>query len=499
MKLAALALAALSLISANARADAPDVPFAHLSEARPGAVEANWSPIKLPTGQRISLLGISYLAALNGEWGFGPSAYGAAKGNYGGLITFGATVQRRWRTGPSTHVAASLYVGAGGGLSSSQVSFGGGLMLRPEISLRTEFGEWYAGTSLAYVNFPSGNVHSSSISFVLGRAMDFQSYAPSDSGMPARSTTRTGLGFDEISLIAGSYSPRSSALNRSGQPMEGRMATAGAELRRYFYPGSWWGVEASGAAHGGADGYMEGLAVAGQDWGIGGESFRVGAELGLGLAGGGNVDTGNGWIWRAGPVLRWQSPWGPSLQLSAGLIDSLSGRFSARFARVGLSLPLDIGASSGDVGVVREQRLGLGVMHLSKVRFKDGTTDAISPLMLLMTHEFGPHLYGVAEAGSAAWGHAGAYSMGLFGLGMQSSPMLGGLRFGAEALVGAAGGGGVDVNGGAVAQAEAWAQWETERLRLRIGAGQWRTLRSGGASSPLFEISLGYAFGVLAR
>ena len=504
MKLICAALA--GLYSVSAMADAPDQPFkslARLDESRPAAVEASVTSLRMPTGQRVSMLGMSYLLALNDDWGFGPSAYGAAKGNFGGLITFGATAQRRWRLSASTHLAASLYVGAGGGLSSSQIHFGGGLMLRPEISIRTEVNDWYVGTSLSYIDFPSGNVHGGGISVVLGRAVNFASFSPRDAGREASISSRTGLGFDEISLFGGAYSPRASSLNRSGVPMSGRMYTAGAELRRYFVPGSWWGVEAAGAAHGGADGYMEGMGVAGQDWSVGGSALRVGAELGLGLGGGGNVDTGNGWLWRAGPTVRWQSPWGASLHLDAGLVDSLSGRFSARYVRAGLTLPLDLGASAGDdVGVVREQSLGIGVMHLPHVRFKDGSTDAITPLVLLMTHEFSPHIYGVAQAGSAAWGHAGAYSIGLFGLGAQSSPAFGGMRFGVEGLVGAAGGGGVDVSGGGVAQGEVWAQWTGDRLRLRAGVGQWRTLRADAGqrqSSSLFEINLGYAFGVLAR
>jgi hypothetical protein len=504
MKLKALALAAsLSLGPLLAHADTPDQPFqslARLSESRPAVVEASVTSLRMPTGQRAAMLGMNYLVALDDDWGFGPSAYGAAKGNFGGLITFGATAQRRWRLSRNTHLAASLYVGAGGGLSSRQINFGGGLMLRPEISLRTEIDDWYLGTSLAYINFPSGNVHGGGINFVIGRAVNFASFSPSDAGRPAASSVRTGLGFDEVTVFGGVYAPRAGALNRSGVPMSGHMVTAGAEMRRYFVSGSWWGVEAAGAAHGGADGYMEGLAVAGQDWSLGIPGLRAGAELGLGLGGGGNVDTGNGWLWRAGPTLRWQSPWGASLQLDGGLERAFSGRFSARFVRAGLSLPLDLGANTGsEVGVVREQRLGLGVMHLSHVRFKDGSTAAVSPLVLLMTHEFSPHFYGVAQAGSAAWGHAGAYSIGLFGLGAQSTPIGGGMRFGAEALVGAAGGGGVDVSGGTVAQGELWAQWEGERLRLRAGVGEWRTLRSGGQSSPLVEISLGYAYGVLGR
>ena len=492
------------------QADAMDQqqPFARLSASRPAAIEANWTSLRLPTGNRIGLIGLNYLMAVDEDWGFGPSVYGAAKGGYGGFFTAGFSAQRRWRMSQNTHLAVGLYAGAGGGLSSDKVRYGGGLMLRPELSLRTEVGNWYSGVSLAHVRFPSGNVSGSSIGLVLGRVNSFASFAPADAGRPARSNTRTGLGFDEITLLVGAYQPRKNTRNRSGQPSTGRMGQAGADLRHYIAEGSWWGVDAVGAAQGGADGYMDLFANAGQDWAIGHPSLRLGAQLGLGLGGGGNVDTGSGWMLRAGPTLRWQSPWGPSLRLDAGFTRSMSGQFSASLLRLGVTMPLDRVPSFGGGmdetgGTVRNQQLFASIQHMPRMRFKDGSHAAVGHLTILMTRELSNSIYGVAQAGSAAFGKAGAYSYGLFGLGLQSPYRAGGLRFGVEGLVGAAGGGGVAVGGGGVMQAEAWAQWQgqgdLERLRLRAGIGHWRSLRDSTQSSPLLNLSVGYAFGALER
>jgi hypothetical protein len=496
----------MALLPACALATPDDPPFARLNTVRPAAIEANWTRMKMPDGGRTAFASVSYMMAYDDDWGFGPGFYGTAKGNYGGIFTVGFTGQRRWRLSSNTHLAASLYVGAGGGLSSNVTRFGGGLMLRPELSIRTENnGGWYTGVGISQIRFPSGNVKSGvGLAFTVGRSMDFASFSPDDAGLPGRSGRRTGLGFDEIALIGGFEKPRPSSRTRGGTPYAGKVGKAGAELRQYIADGSWWGVEAAGAAKGGVDGYMEVLGQIGQDWALfGTPRLRVGGQFGAGLGGGGNVDTGNGWLLRAGPTLRWITPWGPTVRLDTGFTYAPSGAYTAPFVRAVLAMPLDrtptlIGDDPG--GTVRVQQLGASVMHLPRMRFKDGRQEAVSHLAINMSREFSPHVYGTAMAGSAAAGSAGAYSFGLFGLGVQTAPLWGHTRLGAEWLVGAAGGGGVKVGGGAVTQAEVWAQWQlAERLRLRAGVGQFRTARGSDQSTPLTHLQLSYAFGTLQR
>ena len=497
---------ALTLLGAAAAGADTVLPRPGFLQAQPAAFEANWTPLRMPTGERIALLGASYMVAMNDDWGVGPSFYGAAKGNYGGIFTVGFTAQRRWRVADNLHAAASLYAGAGGGLSSDQVRFGGGLMLRPEFSLRTEYGPWYTGVSLAHTSFPSGNVSGTSLGFMIGYADGFLSYKPGDAGRQVRAVRRSGLGFDEISLSAGVYQPRAGSRGRGGAPTE-RIGKFGATLRQYVTEGAWWGMEAAGAAQGAGDGYMEVLAVIGQDYAMGSRHLRGGWHVATGLGGGGDVDTGNGWLVKGGPTLRWKSPWGPSLHLDAGVMGSLTGQFKSTYARLSLGLPLDeavrpFGEPNASVGKVQTQTIYASLQHLSDVRFKNRPNESVGHLAMILKRDLGPHLYGVAQAGSAAFGSAGAYSFGLFGMGVQSRERAQGVRVGAELMVGAAGGGGVAITGGAAMQTEAWAEWalgDEGRLRLRTGVGQWRSLRGQTQSSPLVNVSLGYAFGSVQR
>lgn len=459
----------------------------------------------MPTGESAAMLGGSYLLAMNEDWGVGPSVYGAAKGNYGGLFTVGFTAQYRHRLGSSTYLAGSLYAGAGGGVSSPAVRFGGGLMLRPELAIRSEWGRWSLGLGVSRIAFPSGNVQGNALSASLSYADGFRSYSPDDAGRHSSQYERTGMGFDEIGLNLGAMSPRKQSVGRSGRALGQRVGLVGASLRQYRTEGAWWGVEAAGAASGGADGYMDMLASLGEDYAVPSRQLRLGWQLGAGLAGGGDLNTGNGWVLRAGPTLRWQTPWGPSLRVEAGYFGRPGGSYNASFARMSLSMPLEAlqqrqfdGLTSRS-GQITTQSIAANWQQLRKVRFKDGRTENVGMLALRLTRELSPQWYGVAHAGSAAFGSAGAYSFGLVGAGLQMRPSASlPVKLGAELSAGAGGGGGIAVSGGAIAQGEVWAEWQRERLRVHAGVGQWRSLRGDKQSAPLISVSLAYAFGSLA-
>lgn len=500
------ALVATGLMVGLAARVRADEPLLRPALSRPVAWEVNWTSLKASDGSPIGLLGGSAMLAVNEDWGLGPAVYGAAKGDFGGLFVVGVTGQRRWRLGTNTHLAASIFAGGGGGRSSDVVRFGGGLMLRPELSVRTEFGHWYAGIGVSHLRFTSGNLRGSQVSLSFGRMGLFDGFDASGEGGSGAMGQRSGLGFDEVSISSTVYRPSTKQKARGGGPLASRIGLVGADLRQYFAPGSWLGMEASGAAKGGIDGYMEVLGTAGQDWELGRSGLRIGGHVALGLAGGGDMATGSGWIWRGGPSLRWQSPWGPALRVEAGKVWS-RGSFSAPFVRASVAMPLEPTARRAEPdamleGPVHEQALYATLQRVRDVRFKDGSQEGMTQQGLLLTRSLGRNLYAAAAAGAAVQGKAGAYAYGLFGLGLRSDLLRNtGWRVGAEMLVGAGGGGGVGLGGGALRQSEAWLQWqgrdEYKPLRLRVGVGRWQDLRGHGSAGSQLNLAVGYAWGTL--
>ena len=89
--------------------------------------------------------------------------------------------------------------------------------------------------------------------------------------------------------------------------------------------------------------------------------------------------------------------------------------------------------------------------------------------------------------------------MGLVGLGANSDVFAGGWSAGLELLGGAAGGGGVNTQGGAVVQGVAYLARDLPGdTRLKLGVGRVKSLK-GELASPLVDLSLNIPFSVPAK
>ena len=134
-------------------------------------------------------------------------------------------------------------------------------------------------------------------------------------------------------------------------------------------------------------------------------------------------------------------------------------------------------------------------MSRYKAARKDGTQRNLDAVTLKINRFVADNVYLTGQAHSALSGGAGGYTVGLFGLGLQM-PVGTGWRIGAEALAGAAGGGGVDTRGGALLQPMAYVDTDLGRsLSLRLAVGRVKALR-GPFSSNVLDVALVFPFGV---
>lgn len=441
----------------------------------------------------MGLTGASYLIeGLPGLY-VGPAVYGALTGQRGGLFVVGAEAEWRQRLWRSLGLEAGLYVGGGGGAAAP---VGGGLMVRPHADLLWDFGGWRAGLSYSRVRFPGGDIDSSQWGLVWSLDTGFETLRP-DAGTTNGRSRRSGMGFDRVLGVGTAYLPSDGAQLRSGGRMRQRVGLVGARFETFVTPLLYWGIETAGAASGGVGGYAELLGSVGAETAVWGDTLTVGARAALGMGGGGDVSTGGGALGKGGVYVAMQLAPGVALALEGGLVRTHGADFQARYAALSLNLDLDHhGRPSPRDSVMRTEWIG-GIEQYEAAR-RDGSERNLRNVVLKVNRYVGESVYITGQARSAYDGGAGGYTVGLIGVGWHG-PRWRGMSAGVELAVGAGGGGGVDSGGGALIEPNAFVALDLgSDWSARLGAGYIR-VSDGRLTSPTWELSLAYSFGVQGR
>jgi hypothetical protein len=452
--------------------------------------------LQLPGGESMGLLGLSSTAEF-GSFYVGPGLYGAARGERGGLFTFGLEGGMRGRPfeGMPLEFDAGLFVGGGGGAGAPQ---GGGLMLRPHAGVALALGRFRLGAELSRVRFPSGSIGSTQAAFSVAFTTDHL-WAPmwSSAGIFEDAVRWEGRGFEgEIQRV----DPASGVHARSGG-LQTPFDLVGFALSRDLRGPFFRFLEVDGAAKGGSSGYAQAVAGLGLGGRIAGP-LGVEARLGAGLGGGGDVDTGGGFLLAGeGALTLGVGGWRASAGL--GFLRAPGGLLRSRTATLRISHRLAVPApwKSGEALAafgLADWRAGSGLLVYQHAQRQNGGAGAIQMMTLRADRMLGDGFYLSGEAGSATGGGAGGYSTGLLGLGWQT-PALAGQRLFLEAAAGAGGGGGLHSGGGLLGSARAG--WRLELplgLGLDAAVGKIRALR-GGLGSTTYGLGLHLRFAALER
>lgn len=462
--------------------------------------------LKLPGGENMGLVGGDLLFGLSPHLSLGIGSYGAVRGERGGFITLGIAGEVRQRLSASWVGHAGLFVGAGGGRGGSSLS-GGGLMLRTDVGLTYESaGYGNFGFGVSHVQFPSG-VISSTQPYVL---YEYPFYSLLGSGWntaPAGASTGTDLlaaHAQEFSVVATSYRIPSSVLRQDGQPQHGNLQLLGVEWQSYLDPRWYLQLDAAGAAGGQSSGYMQILAGAGYRLPLS-SSTALKLHAAAGPAGGGSVDTGGGLLLDAGLSLQQNLTRHTALELSLDEVRAPSGSFRARGVALKLTHQFGLPDVSSPADVPWSALGGFDAEHLrvravSQTYFKAsplwrGThvDQSVSNLGVQLDYFVAPHWYLTGQGLAAYAGNAGAYMTGLVGAGTQW-PLSERWFVEGEALVGAAGGGGLAVGGGLVGQVNAGVGYHLSKsLSLLATAGRINAFR-GDFKANVAGLALAYQF-----
>ena len=469
---------------------------------------------KLPGGDRVGMVGGNLLFDVNRNFKLGVGSYGALRGNLGGFITLGVAAELHERITPSLRGEAGVFVGGGGGHGANAL-VGGGLMLRGHAGLSYDLGRYCrVGMGLSHVAFPSGTIRSTQPYLSYEYSFDSvngHGWGGAPEGIAA-SDKKLLVRQQEFALVAHAYRIPNGVVQIGGAPQHPNMQLIGAEWSSYLDERWFLKLAADGAMGGQSSGYMQILAGGGYRWPIA-RGTAVKLHAALGPAGGGGVETGGGLLVSAGLALQQNISRRNALEVTVEKISAPGHSFNATSLSLKLSHQFGLPAANGFASWGELSRFDpqhLRVRFPSQTYFKGSsnwrtgsTKNTVGNLGVQLDYFIpGPSSsanFFLTGQGLAAFSDgAGAYMTGQLGAGAQW-PLAARWFVEGEGLLGAAGGGGLAMGSGLVAQGNASVGYRLSKsLSLMATAGYMKALR-GDFAATVLGMSLAYQFTAFAE
>lgn len=282
-----------------------------------------------------------------------------------------------------------------------------------------------------------------------------------------------------------------------------RMQLMGIEWLSFLDDRWFLKLESEGAMGGQSNGYMQILAGGGYRYLLN-NTQALKAFASLGPAGGGGVDTGGGLLLEAG--LAYQQRLTQNLSLELGLSELRAPSRSFRAQSLDLKLGYRFGSpavsgspvASGDLN--RFDARDLRVRLANQTYYKGApqwrnrsVDDPVGNLGVQLDYFLSPNTFVTGQGLAAYRGDAGAYMTGQVGLGVQRR-LNERWYVEAEALAGAAGGGGLAVGGGLVVQGNGSLGYRvSDATALMLTLGRIQST-GGDFKANVVGVSLAYQF-----
>ena len=479
-----------------------------------GFFRFSFDNIKMPNNiDNMGLMGVSYFADITPIVYAGVGGYGSVSGTQGGLfvLAFGGGLHKEFLQ----HICGDVGFDVGGGGGHSSL-VGGGLMIRPHIGLEYDLRWARLGLHYSYINFTSGLIHSQQIGLDLDLPCNFYyvPYAEIQEGLFTASQVHLFDGKfldfqrNDFGLILQAYNQHSGTKNTNGEIQDGTISLVGAELDHYITQNGFWWIKASGAYHGIPNGYMDVLGGLGYHWALWPHGLAIVPQMGAGAGGGGNVDTGGGVVVQ--PSVGVEIPLSSSFaaRLNGGYLWAPKGQLSAYTATGEILYHLDFAKGSDkpvklwtDQFDIRDWRIQLFNQSYIHPQRTYHSTIAVANLIALQFDQlFTPHFFFSYQAASAYSGdHMGGYATGMIGPGLQTSPFLNQrMQLFGEVLVGAGGGGGLALGGGALIEPVLGVYYAmTPSIGLQASMSDVKAINDN-LNTPVFNVGLTVRFGLLS-
>lgn len=466
---------------------------------QPISYQLSYEQYSMPSGIKpLGVLGLHGFVNFTPHWYAGMGVYGGVKGQSGGYFALSLD-------GGYTHplygpvwldVGAS--VGAGGGRSTA---VGGGLFVHPHAGLTWHHHHVNIGVNYSWMKFTDGDVDSKQIGVTLSfpTTMQLASFAASGDSVTVNQQMIDNSTPNYVSLLGQIYWPRKGTKNVHGQVSDQRTEFVGAEFGHFVSAHAFWFVNATGAFHGRGNGYANALFGAGWQYPLSNnQRWQINAKFGVGSGGGGDVDTGGGFIVEPMLGLEYRVSSHFALEADGSYLTAPEGDFDNWVATLALKYYFANQLHLGSQTSLHGWRVRLSHETYFKPRAKTGATNPTMQLMNLnLDYWFNRYLYASGQTAFAYDGqHTGGYFSGLVGPGVQY-PLMRHVSVFAEALVGTAGGASLAIGNGAMWQMDAGMNYQfTPDIGAQVSVGRLNAFK-GDFRSTVFNAGLSYRFSTL--
>ncbi len=430
---------------------------------------------------------------------FGVNSYSALTGIRSGFIVFGvsAGVQKQlYKNWLSYDVG--LYLGGGGGSGAPD---GGGLMVRPHVDLQASITKNISlRTGISAITFPSGAINSLNLN--IGAVINANTYLINKK-IKEKSTSNLSL-FNNLELGASSLNLinfKKGPLRADNPGDPSIISLVGLTLKSYQKNNTYGVLKLGGAFVGGVDGFMMLLSGIGyhlpvNNW------FFVNSSALIGGAGGGDVDFGGGL------ATQLEVGFGVKIsdyyfQVNGGNTYAPNGNFKSNHIDISLGKRFKMYKTATDkkneivsADQYKKETFNFSIFNRSYIsqRLKDKNGRFYDRIFNLIGFELEKKItnnLGIVAATVWAYqGNYGAYAEGWIGL-QYGYPISDQLKITTKGLIGAGGGGGIDLGSGMAYQYAIGIEKNiNERWSFLANIGQVRPVLDGSFTPILLDVGV---------
>ena len=382
-------------------------------------------------------------------------------------------------------------------------------MIRSHIGLKYDFSWSALGLNYSYVDFPNGDISSDAISLSLDIPFTSPTLNWGDDGLNV--ADYFGTDWENVSLHRShlaarvrAYYPSSGSKTTLGGSFNDSLGLVGVDYS-YFLDENWFATfETAGAASGGVGGYAELLAGIGYRLPLTKDDrLALLPALTIGGAGGGEVETGGGFVARANLGLEYRLSQDLSMIMEGGYLTAPDGAFDTPYVGFNLAYVMENfaqdqkGAPLTKTDVIQTNKWRFRPAHqwYFDAQRKGGFSRDMNLLGGKIDWMVGDWWYLTGQGLSAYEGGAGGYSEGHWGVGVQSSNWKN-LHLYGEMLIGAGGGGGVDSGSALIYKPSIGLEYNlTDDFSLQTGIGKVIS-NEGNLNANTLDVSLVWRFGI---